>query len=71
MTREEQPPTPRLQVVRGDASPEDIAAVLAVLSAAGEPEAPPAPVRSRWGRPQMRIGVRASQDGWLRSGRPG
>ncbi|AKU16180.1 acyl-CoA carboxylase epsilon subunit [Luteipulveratus mongoliensis] len=66
---EQQPP---LRVISGDASPEEVAAVLAVLSAARGSAEPSAPdPRSRWGRPQLRSAVRASHDGWVGSGRPG
>ena len=45
---------PVLRVVRGDATPEEVAALVAVLAArgGGVPEEPPAP--SAWSRPQPR-----------------
>ena len=46
----QEPQRPALRVVRGDATPEEVAALVAVLTAAsggaGEPEPPKAP--SRW-----------------------
>ena len=47
-------PTPVLRVVRGDATAEELAALVAVLAArSGAPaEEPPPP--SPWGRPQVR-----------------
>jgi len=46
------PERPVLRIVRGDATPEELAALVAVLSARGGGGAPAAePVRSAWGRP--------------------
>ena len=45
-------PRPALRIVRGDASPEDVAVLTALLSVAGgdgEPDAPPA--RGSWSDP--------------------
>ncbi len=43
---------PALTVVRGDASPEELAALIAVLAARGSGGSGPAPVvRPRWGAP--------------------
>ncbi|KNX37783.1 acyl-CoA carboxylase epsilon subunit [Luteipulveratus halotolerans] len=68
MTGEQSP----LRVISGDASAEEVAAVLAVLSAAGGGDRPETPEpRSRWGRPRPRGSAGASPDGWVRSGRPG
>ncbi|MBO1765732.1 MULTISPECIES: acyl-CoA carboxylase epsilon subunit [Allobranchiibius] len=39
---------PTLQVISGDATAEEIAAVIAVLAAAGAAAPPAAPARSRW-----------------------
>jgi hypothetical protein len=47
---------PVLTLVRGNATPEELAAVVALLAArsGGAAEEAPAPVRSRWGAPQLR-----------------
>ena len=46
-----QSPTPALKVLTPDATPEEIAALVAVLAASGQPEAAPAPLRSTWAAP--------------------
>ncbi len=54
MSEDEAPRRPALRVVRGDPSPEELAAIAAVLAAAGGPaDAPPpaAPPRGRWNDP--------------------
>jgi anti-sigma factor RsiW len=70
--------TPFLQVVRGDATPEEIAALVATLMAAAAArsqladEAKPEPVRSNWNAParRMRAPVHPSPGGWRRSALP-
>ena len=37
-----------LRIVRGDATPEEIAALVVVLAAAARPATPPRPARSLW-----------------------
>ncbi|HEY1671638.1 MAG TPA: acyl-CoA carboxylase subunit epsilon [Streptosporangiaceae bacterium] len=69
----DQPREPMLRIVRGDATPEEIAAILAVLALRGKP-APPARSRtlSIWadrGR-LMRESVSPSPGGWRRSAFP-
>jgi hypothetical protein len=68
------PREPALRVVRGDASPEEIAALVTVLlSRPGDDEAPPAPARSAWaGRSrQLRRPLFPGPGAWRRSGLPG
>jgi hypothetical protein len=66
---------PVLRVVRGDATPEEIAALVAVLAlrrpAAPEPATPARP-RSEWSARSrlMRTPVFPSPGGWRRSGLP-
>ena len=62
--------TAELRLVRGDATPEEIAAVVAVLAASGgdeveqEPETP-----SLWGAPQLRAPLPPPGPGaWVASG---
>ncbi|HUB22451.1 MAG TPA: acyl-CoA carboxylase subunit epsilon [Streptosporangiaceae bacterium] len=72
------PDRPVLRVVRGDATPEEIAAVVAVLlsrsaaaSGGGAPPARPAP--SAWAdrSRQLRRPLFPGPDAWRRSARPG
>ncbi|HWJ80742.1 MAG TPA: acyl-CoA carboxylase subunit epsilon [Nocardioides sp.] len=51
----EQPQAPVLRVVNPDATPEEIAAVVAVFSALGGGEPAPAPPRSEWANPVRRM----------------
>ncbi|HEX4428983.1 MAG TPA: acyl-CoA carboxylase subunit epsilon [Frankiaceae bacterium] len=44
-------PRPFLRVVRGEPTPEELAALIAVLSVRGGAAPAPEPVRSAWGRP--------------------
>jgi hypothetical protein len=62
---------PFLRVVRGDATPEEIAVIIAVIAArsAGAPAAP-APRRSTWAD-RSRLVRRPVQLGWRASGLPG
>ena len=66
---DDQPPgRPLLRVVRGDATPEELAALVAVLAArsggaAPEPPAPP----SAWSRPQPRRPLPAAGPGAWRA----
>ena len=59
-----------LRVVRGDATAEELAAVVALLASRGggsAPEDPPA--RSEWARPQLRAALPPPGPGaWLTSG---
>jgi hypothetical protein len=52
----DEPDRPPLRLVRGDASAEELAALLAVLSAAGSPEVEaPSPRRSQWASRQRGV----------------
>ncbi len=52
---EEAPARPLLRVVRGDPTPEELAALVAVLASRGGGAPEPEPVRSAWGRPGAAI----------------
>jgi len=61
-----------LRVVRGDATPEEIAALLAVVQAAAAPAPAEPAAHSEWGSPRrvVRAPLVASRDGWRRSAFP-
>ena len=63
---------PFLRVVRGDATPEEVAAVVAVLASLQAPAAPPRRRRPAWNAPDR--GVRrphlSGPGGWRASGLP-
>ena len=60
-----------LRVIRGDATPEELAAVVALLAAAsGSPAAPEPEVRSLWAAPQLRGALHAGPGAWRASGLP-
>ena len=67
-----QPARPLLRVVRGEPAPEELAALIAVISAraagGGGEEAPTAP--SLWTRPQLRAPVMPGPGAWRASGLP-
>ncbi len=64
--------TAPLRIVRGDATPEEIAAVVALLaSRAGAADEPPPAVPSAWGRPQLRAPLHPGPGAWVASGLPG
>ena len=66
------PARPVLRVVSGDPSPEELAALLAVLGArSARAAAAPPRVRSAWNDPArlVRRTVHPGPDGWRRSGR--
>jgi hypothetical protein len=71
----DQPPSePVLRVVRGDASAEEIAALVAVLlSRPADVEAAPEPKRSAWSdrAGQLRRPIFPGPGAWHRSGLPG
>jgi Acyl-CoA carboxylase epsilon subunit len=65
---------PLLRVIRGDATPEEIAAVLAVLlSRPALDEAPPRPAPSAWADRSrlLRRPLHPGPDAWRRSALPG
>ncbi|WP_460836058.1 acyl-CoA carboxylase epsilon subunit [Nocardioides hungaricus] len=61
-----------LRIIRGDATPEEVAAVVAVLASLRAPAAPPQRRRPEWGAPHR--GVRRTlphgPGGWRSSGLP-
>jgi hypothetical protein len=67
---------PALRIVRGDATPEEIAALVAVLlsrSRPGDASAASAPARSAWAdrSRQLRRPLRPGPGAWRRSALPG
>jgi hypothetical protein len=66
------PKPPVLRIVRGSASPEELAAVVAVLAARGGGSAveEPAAEPSLWGAPQLRGAVHAGPSAWKASALP-
>jgi hypothetical protein len=62
---------PLLRVVKGDLTAEELAALVAVVTARGTAVAPPKPsLRSEWGHParMVRRPHRPGPDAWRRSG---
>lgn len=70
------PDGPTLRVIRGDATPEEIAALVAVVSAANArataPTEPPAPRMSSWRDParRMRVPLPHGPGAWRASALP-
>ena len=64
--------TPYLRVVRGEPTPSELAALVAVLATRSGPAAPAPRVRSAWADParQLRVG-RPGPGAWRRSALPG
>ena len=67
---EEAPVRPMLRVVKGDPTPEELAALVAVLASRGGSEPAPEPVRSPWGRPGvgLRRSIPIGPGAWRESG---
>ena len=61
---------PLLRVVRGDPTPEELAALIAVVSARGGDVEEPAPPRSLWGRPALRPTLHPGPGAWRASTLP-
>ena len=62
---------PLLRVVRGNPTPEELAALVAVVSARGAAvEDEPAPVRSLWAAPQLRRPLTTGPGAWRASALP-
>ncbi|WP_313949792.1 MULTISPECIES: acyl-CoA carboxylase subunit epsilon [Frankia] len=61
---------PRLRLIRGNATPEEIAAVVALLAARAVPVESPSPVRSAWADPTqaLRRPLATGAGSWRRSG---
>jgi hypothetical protein len=54
---EPEPARPALRIVRGDATPEEVAALVAVLAASsGSDDSPPSRTRSAWSDPAVHLG---------------
>ncbi|WP_110182785.1 acyl-CoA carboxylase subunit epsilon [Nocardioides solisilvae] len=66
------PAAPLLRVVNPDATPEEVAALVAVLSALGGGEAPAPKPRPRWSAPErlVRRTLPHGPGGWRASGLP-
>jgi len=65
-----EPAKPLLRVVKGDLTPEELAALVAVVAARGSAGAPAKkPLRSEWGHPARAVrGIhRPGPDAWRRS----
>ena len=60
-------------MVRGDATPEEVAALVAVVRAAAAVAPPDVPATSEWGSPRraVRAPLMAGRDGWRASAFPG
>ena len=75
-TVEETPAAPVLRVVNPDATPEEIAALVAVFSAIGGGAAAPEPARSEWAAPARGVrlprgaGIASGRGAWRASGLP-
>jgi hypothetical protein len=70
---DDQPAQPLLRVVRGDPTPEELAALVAVVTARAAASAPgTARPRAAWGDPAraVRRPVTPGPDGWRASARP-
>jgi hypothetical protein len=65
-----EPQRPLLRIVRGEPSPEELAALVAVLAARAAGDEPPAPVASAWSsrRAQLRRAVHVGPGEWQASG---
>jgi Acyl-CoA carboxylase epsilon subunit len=62
---------PLLRVVRGNPSPEELAALIAVVSARGAAvEEPPPPARSLWAAPSLRQPLHPGPGAWRASALP-
>jgi hypothetical protein len=68
-----EPVRPLLRVIRGEPTPEDLAALVAVLSARTGGVRPPAQTRSAWSDPAalVRRPLVHGPRQWTRSSRPG
>ena len=61
---------PQLRVVRGNPTPEELAALVAVVATRGVAEPDPAPVRSLWARPVLRTALPHGHGAWRASSLP-
>ena len=69
---EQAPGPPQLRIVNPDATPEEIAALVAVFAGLGGTASRTAPRSSEWAAPHRAVRVRYSHgpSGWLASGLP-
>jgi hypothetical protein len=69
---EQQEQHPFLRVIRGDATPEEVAAVVTVLASLQAPAAPPKRARPEWNAPHrlVRRPLSHGTGGWRSSGLP-
>lgn len=65
-------PVPLLRIVRGEPTPEEVAALVAVLTARASAVPPAPPVRPAWSDPGRRLGFthRPGPGAWQRSALP-
>ena len=67
----DQPDRPLLRVVRGNPSPQELAALVAVVAARASAAAEPEPrARPLWGRPVLRPVLTPGPGAWRASGLP-
>jgi acyl-CoA carboxylase epsilon subunit len=55
MTEEQQPHEPHIEILRGQPTEEELAALIAVLGSVGGAPEPAQPERTRWGLPVDRL----------------
>ncbi len=70
--REDQPSRPLLRIVKGDATPEEVAALVAVVAALGSGTEPPARRTPEWSahHRKTRLTLPHGPGGWRSSGLP-
>ena len=61
---------PLLRVVRGNPTPEELAALIAVVASRGGAEPEPTPARSLWARPVLRTPLPTGPGAWRASSLP-
>ncbi len=64
------PAPPLLQVVRGNPTPEQLAALIAVVASRSSAAPAPAPVASLWSRPALRGPLSPGPGAWRASALP-
>ncbi len=72
MTSSATPPAAVLRIVKGDPTPEEVAALVAVIASLGDGEAPRPKPRSSWADParQLRTALPHGPGAWCTSGLP-
>jgi hypothetical protein len=63
-------PSPYLRIVRGDATPEEIAAILVALRAATPVIHKPIHKRDKWRKPRLRTQLTTGEGAWRASALP-